>query len=115
MKEILPLLILVVISLVSALQKKQQRKHAQMQQPGEAPIIDQPKKSVAAQQHRPQRQPRPVQPEMRQEPQPMELAESRESQNPENAENRTNLPDFDLRSAIIYSEILKPKFDDKDF
>lgn len=31
----------------------------------------------------------------------------------ETAENSENLQDFDLRAAIIYSEILKPKFDEK--
>ncbi len=29
------------------------------------------------------------------------------------AENSENPQDFDLRAAIIYSEILKPKFDEK--
>jgi len=29
------------------------------------------------------------------------------------AENSENQQDFDLRTAIIYSEILKPKFDEK--
>lgn len=29
------------------------------------------------------------------------------------AENSENQQDFDLRAAIVYSEILKPKFDEK--
>lgn len=38
-----------------------------------------------------------------------------EQRNPEAAsENREIMADFDLRRAVIYSEILKPKFDDEN-
>lgn len=49
-------------------------------------------------------------PSLSQEADPIAVAPSDAN---ETAENSENPQDFDLRAAIIYSEILKPKFDEK--
>lgn len=111
------LLWIALIYFISRIQRKRMQQYREARQAAEKPVEAQP-----ATPPRPKRVPRPQQPaatdsfasEYAALPEVVaaQQASAAKMEQPvaKTDENDTTTPDFDLRQAIIYSEILKPKF-----